>query len=143
MKFKLKLVFLGLAIISCALAFRIRNPDWSTIGAVKDLGGEVFLTKQNPQPITLPGDILIGDDTLPFESMDVTIDLDAWSIKDFFFGPPPNSLMAVKLDLESLTPEMLEQLKRCKHLKIVVIDMPSATAHKNAPESLKLSLIHI
>ena len=137
MKFKLKLVFLVIGILCCALAFRVRSPDWSTIHAVKNLGGKVFLTKQHPQAIKLPGDILIGEDTLPFEPMDVTIDREARSIKDFFVGPPPNSLMAVELSLKSLTPERLESLKSCEHLKIVVIDMPCISAHKSSPESLK------
>ena len=129
MRFRLSTLLIVTAVACCSIAFlshRLMPKDVSAIRCIVDAGGSTYLYGNHPKvekayPNTMYT-ICSGLDDVVAIPLQVTET--PMQLSEIITGPPVKSLSVVRLPVDRFTPQIIEELKNCKQLTQVVVEMP-------------------
>ena len=102
------------------------SKDVSAIQCIADAGGSTHLYGNHPKvekayPNTMYTICSGLDDVIAIPLMVTETPM---QLSEIITGPPVKSLSVVKLPVDRFTPQIIEELKKCRYLTQVVAEMP-------------------
>jgi hypothetical protein len=144
LQFRLRTLFLLIAVVACFLAWRLHDPERRAVEAIERAGGRVHFHFHEPSPEwsfssigMLPGNIYLSQVRVTRHGPTKPPPRSAIG---FLLGNDTDHCVAiVELKLEQLSPAMIEHLKSLRHVRFIVVDMPQLVLSKDSVEAQRLA----
>jgi hypothetical protein len=142
LRFRLRTIFLAIAAVGCFLAWRLRDPERPAVRAIAQAGGQVHYGFQEPSPSFSFISFAMLPECIYFSQIQVKdhgpTKPPPGGVRELFLGNPDHCVSIVELQLEHMSPEMIDHLKSLAHLRFIVLDMPQGIIAKDSDEGRRL-----
>jgi hypothetical protein len=143
LRFRLRTLFVVVAVVACFLAWRLRDPERAVVEAIEKAGGRVHFHFQGPSPAWSFYSVGTLPDHIYFSQVQVgrhgPTRPPRPSVFGVLIGNTDRCVAIVELKLEQMSPAMIEHLKSLAHLRFIVLDMPQGIISRDSAETQRLS----
>jgi hypothetical protein len=139
-------MLVGVTLTGVYLAWRMHDPERSTIQAIRAAGGEVHFGYQMPSTSSTYISVAMLPEFHYFPIVVVshhgTKDPPALTAREILFRPgSEHQVRLVELKFEDFTPELAERLQSLSELREIVVEMPGGMLAMDSPAGKKLAAL--
>ena len=143
LRFRLRTLFLVVAVVACFLAWRLRDRERPAVDAIAKAGGRVHFSFQEPSPSWSFYSVGMEPEFIYFSQVRVgrhgPKEPPRPNVIGVLIGNTDNCVVIAELKLEHMSPAMIDHLKSLKHLRFIVLDMPLGVISMDSVEAQRLS----